>query len=950
MPVTIKWKSLLSGNWDVAANWDMGMVPNSTAFDAWLPMAIDPYTVRILSGETFAVQTLNVGPNAELYVGGTLTLGGGTSTVMGLIDGGSAAGAFVGGSATLQNMGVISANVAGEALFLFDPYLGLTVTNYARMEARNGGQLLIETPKFTNFTGHVLTGGSYVASGNGSVLGFWGSDAANASFTTNAADLTLDGAGSEIESGAVNVPFRTIERTLNTIASGGALHLLGARSYTPGAAIGVHGLLDLRGGTFSGTLNIASDGLLSGFGKVNNVANAGVIEAKGGIFTLNDAFAGGTVVVDAGATLALHGTVANPINAGVLSASGGTLVVNGSVSGNGGFLVQSNATLELVSASGDVAFNGAGGTLRLDAPGSFTGTLFGYGLGDKLYLAGVNANAATGGVGGLTLSLGGVAVQHIDLAGDYSAAKFTVAYDGSGTLVTAAAPTPAARDFNYEGQFWTSQTITWSFAASTFAGDSAHPYSSFVTDGAAQSVIEQAFQQWQTESGLSFVEVPDSIDTDIRIGWGNLGTGNGTEQIGETYYTYLNGGNALNPDVIVRLEDPAFVPLAPGAGGVLTYQGYNATLYQVALHELGHALGLAHSTDPTAVMYASSGTANRDLDDSDIAGIQALYGNAQPCFLRGTRIATPSGEVAVEALRPGDLVLTHDGEALPVRWVGERRVSARAHPEPSVVLPIRIRRDAFGPGRPHRDLLVSPDHAIYVDGVLIAARLLANGASVLPDPRVVHPHYFHVELPCHAVLLAEGLPAESYLDTGNRGCFANGGLPIVLHPDFARRDRAAASCAPFVTDPAVVAPIWHRLATAAGVIWTVAESTEPDLQLHAGGRMLRPISTGTGLIFPLSPGIRSVRLVSDAARPSDARPWLDDRRCLGVCVERITVQTGAGLRDIALDDPVLGAGWWPIEHGIWGRWTAGTAELRLHDDARLLTLVLVGRGAARIAA
>src|SRR6185312_9592212 len=253
MPVTIKWKSPLSGNWDTAANWDMGLVPNSTAFDAEISMAMipmGPYTVTILGGEAFAVHSLNVGMGTELFVGGTLTLGGGDLTVFGLLDGGSAAGAFIGGSGLLENMSLISANVAGEALYLFDSHLGLTVANFGSMEARNGGQLLIETPKFTNFTGHVLTGGSYLASGNGSVLAFWGSDAANASFTTNAADVTLDGAGSDIQSGAADSPFRSIESTLNTISNIGALHLLGARSYTPASAITVDGVFDLRGGTF----------------------------------------------------------------------------------------------------------------------------------------------------------------------------------------------------------------------------------------------------------------------------------------------------------------------------------------------------------------------------------------------------------------------------------------------------------------------------------------------------------------------------------------------------------------------------------------------------------------------------------------------------------------------------------------------------------------------------
>ena len=355
-----------------AADWDTGVVPDGAAYDAILPAAAALYAVTILGGETSPVDTVTVSADARLAIGGTLNLSnGGTSTVLsgGVLDGGSASNAFVSGTATLLNQGTIAGDVAGGALFLFDPYLGLTVTNAGLMEALNGGELLIETPKFTNFAGGVLTGGSYAASGSGSVLAFWGSDAAHAFLATDAADVTLDGAGSEIESGASGTSFRTIESTLSTIADGGSLHLLGARSYTPGAAVAVNGLLDLRGGSFAGTLNIAPGGRLSGFGSVGNVANSGVIEAKGGILTLNGAFAGGNVTVDAGATLALHGTVSNQSITACCPPVVGTLIVNGPVTGNGGFLVQSTATLELASASGAVAFNGylaarSGSTLR----------------------------------------------------------------------------------------------------------------------------------------------------------------------------------------------------------------------------------------------------------------------------------------------------------------------------------------------------------------------------------------------------------------------------------------------------------------------------------------------------------------------------------------------------------------------------------------------------------
>lgn len=153
-----------------------------------------------------------------------------------------------------------------------------------------------------------------------------------------------------------------------------------------------------------------------------------------------------------------------------------------------------------------------------------------------------------------------------------------------------------------------------------------------------------------------------------------------------------------------------------------------------------------------------------------------------PCFVRGTRIRTPTGDMAVEELRVGDAVLTVSGTARPVIWTGMQRVDCRRHPAPHRVWPVRIRADAFGPGLPRRDLLVSPDHALYLRGVLVPARLLVDGVSVLVEARPAVT-YHHIELPTHDVILAEGLPAESYLDCGDRMHFA--GTAIRLFADFA---------------------------------------------------------------------------------------------------------------------------------------------------------------------
>jgi hypothetical protein len=154
------------------------------------------------------------------------------------------------------------------------------------------------------------------------------------------------------------------------------------------------------------------------------------------------------------------------------------------------------------------------------------------------------------------------------------------------------------------------------------------------------------------------------------------------------------------------------------------------------------------------------------------------------CYAAGTRIRTTRGEIAVEHLREGDLALTISGRAQPIRWIGRRRVDFRRHPKPERVRPIRIAPHAFGAGLPKRPLLLSPDHAVFVDDVLIPIRHLINGTTVAQIERTAIT-YYHIELPRHDVLLAEGMPAESYLESGARDAFANSAGAIQLHPDFA---------------------------------------------------------------------------------------------------------------------------------------------------------------------
>ncbi|MBO9467962.1 Hint domain-containing protein [Tropicibacter sp. R15_0] len=138
------------------------------------------------------------------------------------------------------------------------------------------------------------------------------------------------------------------------------------------------------------------------------------------------------------------------------------------------------------------------------------------------------------------------------------------------------------------------------------------------------------------------------------------------------------------------------------------------------------------------------------------------------CYCAGTQIATPEGAVAVEDLRAGDMVLTADGRATEVTWLGRQPVDTRLT-HPAAVNPICISAGALAENVPSRDLFVSPDHAIEIDGVLYQASALVNGTSITMVEKMPRDGftYYHVETAAHELLLAENTPAESFVEMGD---------------------------------------------------------------------------------------------------------------------------------------------------------------------------------------
>ncbi|HEY6434195.1 MAG TPA: Hint domain-containing protein, partial [Acetobacteraceae bacterium] len=322
------------------------------------------------------------------------------------------------------------------------------------------------------------------------------------------------------------------------------------------------------------------------------------------------------------------------------------------------------------------------------------------------------------------------------------------------------------------------------------------------------------------------------------------------------------------------------------------------------------------------------------------------------CFVAGTRIATDRGDIAVENLREGSQVMTVAGTPRPVRWVGHRRIDLTSHKRPDGLYPVRIHAGAFADQLPKRDLLVSPDHCLFVDGQLVPAKLLINGMSIAQDRSLHTVHYYHVELDTHDALLAEGLPAETYLDTGNRGFFANSGHPADLHPaldlDENRLRWQEQLYAPLCLRSTDIESLWARLASRAEALDYVRPGMvvtgDPGLKLLAQGRQFKPVAQGIDrYTFILPRGASEIRVISRSSVPADVTPKADDWRRLGIAVRTILVRSTTGEQiHVPADDPSLTDGWHSAETGADGpwRWTDGDAAVRLPVLSGITTVEL----------
>lgn len=255
-----------------------------------------------------------------------------------------------------------------------------------------------------------------------------------------------------------------------------------------------------------------------------------------------------------------------------------------------------------------------------------------------------------------------------------------------------------------------------------------------------------------------------AVSEDGGAGTGTSFTATGASQAGATSITENDdvltfgsgglGGYHNSND----LADSYTIPFSNGSGAFLIYDGS---------YSVGGITGMVVLADATGQHYLITD------GDPGFTGGEAITTSAVDfCFAPGTQISTPTGHELVENLKIGDPILTTEGETVSVKWMGHQSFLKLTDPSGRRT-PVKIEAGALGPNQPVSDLCITADHALLIDGMLINAGALVNDSTIrfldrseLPD----HVVYYHVETENHDTILANGVPAETFVDyVGRRG-------------------------------------------------------------------------------------------------------------------------------------------------------------------------------------
>jgi hypothetical protein len=801
-------------------------------------------------------------------------------------------------------------------------------------------------------------------------------------FVSNAGDIAGGSVGINNELGGGHLPFGfgfagyVTNQSMGTITGFdvivgyGAFTVENAGTLAGNTASG-SGVFLLTGGTFlhpgasGGSVINQSGGTISGFDGIGNFGHYGIESV------VNAGIIAGNATAGAGISLQISALIANE-RGGTISGYDGIydfglhVAIGPGLNFGSGYLGNGGIITGMGTAGFGVELNG-GGTLSNAATGTITGGGFGVragtvSAGGRIYTAQTVINAGliatsttsgeaiditgngivgntgtiTGGAIGVAIRDGGTVDNTGTIAGAAYAVQFEAGYtnrlvirpgatfygtvDGGNTLGATAVSTLefAAGTASLAQPGLGTQFIN--FAQIVIDPGSALSVSSLVTIAAGQTLTIESSSVSDTATLIDDGEVvldPSTLTVANLTGTGSVTIASGstlsvlgTISTGQTIDFAGTGG-----ELILGNATAAAGTIAGFAAGdtidltTLTFvNGATATVNNSIL-----SVTNGTTTDRLTVAGIPDGTSFAVGQDSGGTGTSVV-----PCFLPGTLILTDRGERPVEALKTGDTVITLRGHRRRLCWIGQGQALAMRGRR-GAATPVIVRKGALADNVPHRDLRITKGHSLYLDGVLVPVEFLVNHRSILWDDRAQAVAVFHLELEGHDVLVANGAPAESYRDDGNRFLFRNA--------NSAWDQPAPPPCAPVLTGGPIVDTMWRRLLDRAGPRPSLPLTEDPDLHLLVDGiRMDATIRTDDVHVFELACPPSTVRLASRAAVPQELG-FARDPRCLGVAVRRVALRKGTRFQAFTADDQRLKDGFYPVEPETGFRWTDGNAAI-----------------------
>ncbi len=776
----------------------------------------------VLSGGTASSTAVRAGGGVTISAGGsgayTIVSGFGAEFVYGQTTFDQISGIEYVDSGGIVSSATVEGAIASQIVTDGGVTIGTTVLDYGTEFLYSGG-VSSDTAIGNGGAEIIFSGGiasDTAVSGGGYEIIEKGGSAVDDPVLSGGVEIISSGgvdSGTIIQSGGVEIVSSGAIASDTEIQSGGA-EIVYSGATVSDATVDSDGILVvLPGGTANTpTGSILSTGGVLLYGPVSGATNegpspSGLVVSSGMTELVLPGAAPTNDMILYGGTEDVYGTASLAMVQGQQVISGGGQAISTTVEGGGQLVISSGgeASFTVVSNGGD-AFVYAGGVDSgsvLTGPGAYefvsggaaTGAVLSSGV--QIVFSGGSAEFTAVSGGDQIVYNSGLAQSTVVISGDQ------IIYSGG---VAESAIVSGGGEYVYSGGVASDTVISGgdedvyssgvSVDATVDSGGSQYVYA-----GATTGTVVNAGGGEFLYSGAtgSFTTVSSGGDLDVASGGVSISAtilSGGLETIGS--------GGVVRDSVLeiggtIDIADLAYV----SSGGSASVDGDD----NLMVTEGGVSVTISLAGDYSGDVFSlSQDTAGSGTDVTAVA----------PCYCSGSLIQTEAGEVPVETLKIGDRVVTASGAIRPIKWIGRRSYSGRFARGSKDILPIRIRQGALDKNTPRRDLMVSPHHALYLDGVLIEACDLINGVSIVQAESVESVTYIHIELDTHDIILAEGAPAESFVDDDSRMIFHNAHDYRALYPDEA--SKPPRYCAPRLRDGYAVEAARRRIEARAGLV------------------------------------------------------------------------------------------------------------------------------------